>query len=91
MGELFSQPEQLLAEHRRLLEEHGPESDAVYEFEMRYLRTGDVLWQMTEDRRRYAQRARDQRFCLWLWLMLGFLFALQAASIYLLFFRLTIR
>jgi hypothetical protein len=89
MNEPLSEMERLLAEHRRLLAQHGPESDPVYEFEMRYLKTGDLLWQMTEDRRRYTQRLRDRRFCLWLWVMLALLASLQAASIYLLFFRLT--
>ena len=81
----------LRAEHRRLLELHGPDSDPVYEFEMRYLKTGDLLWQLTEDRRRHAQRVQDRRFCLWLWLMMIALAVIQTASIYLLFFRLTPR
>jgi len=91
INEPLAESSRLLAEHRRLLELHGPESDLVYEFEMRYLKTGDLLWQMTEDRRRHALRARERRFCVWLWLMLGLLVAFQAASLYLLCFRLTSR
>lgn len=92
MSKALPEATRLLAEHRRLLELHGPDSEPVYEFEMRYLKTSDLLWQMTEDRRRHAQGERDRRFCLWMWLMLGILAAIQGASMYyLLFFRMTSR
>jgi hypothetical protein len=73
----------LLAEHTRLLQEYGPESDQVYEFEMAHLDDAEFLRQAVADKGRLHERRQARWICLWVCLMLAVLILFQLGSVYL--------
>jgi hypothetical protein len=73
----------LLAEHDRLLRQHGADSIPVYEFEMRHLNNAEFLQRAAEAKRRHIQWRQDRWLYLWFWVVISVLATFQAVSIFL--------
>lgn len=77
----------LLEEHSRLLRLHGPDSDPVYEFEMRHLDNVEFLHQAVTEKRRLIQRRQEWLAFLWLLIVIAAVFTFQFTIIGLAFYR----
>jgi hypothetical protein len=77
----------LLTEHARLLRLHGPDSNPVYEFEMKHLENAEFLQRAVAEKRRLLQRQQERYVFFWFLLLVAALIAFQFSAIALLLCR----
>ncbi len=77
----------LLAEHSRLIHLHGPDSAAVYEFEMAHLSNAEFLQRAVAEKRIHSQRRLERHVLLWFLLFVAILFAVQVCALAMFLYR----